>query len=143
DEPTCAVPMRVDYHYDPRGDVLEQRREFVEIDFVNGKCIERKRWVEPAKLVRADGRPTSLHEIAMPVGTPVEGTQPPSKQAQTKVAPGPQKPIGKKGKLPPTELPADPEAPTPTYTSPKTVPSGTEQTLSSGKDAQVVPEPTG
>jgi serine/threonine-protein kinase len=69
-EPTCNVRMHVTYVYDPATDKLTQQREFVDLDLVNGKCVQRSVRIVPAELARVDRAPTESHELAMPVGKP-------------------------------------------------------------------------
>jgi tRNA A-37 threonylcarbamoyl transferase component Bud32 len=66
-DPRCHVPVRVEYHYDPSGDVLEQKREKVAIDFVHGSCVVRSRAVETTHLVRVDTAHETV-EISAPAG---------------------------------------------------------------------------
>jgi serine/threonine-protein kinase len=54
-EPSCQVPVRVEYLYDPQRDVLEVRPEGIETGFQNGRCVVHNRELVAAiSLVRAD-----------------------------------------------------------------------------------------
>src|SRR5690606_34108119 len=53
-DPQCHVRVRVEYHYDPATDVLEQLRDKVAIGFVDGSCVVQSREAVPAQLVRVD-----------------------------------------------------------------------------------------
>ena len=77
-DPRCHVPVRVEYHYDPAGDVLEQNREKVAIDFVHGSCVVRSRDAETTQLVRVDAAHETV-EISAPAGLPAK-TKPPTKK---------------------------------------------------------------
>ncbi len=55
-EPTCNVPLRAEYVYDPGGDELELRRERVQLELVGGKCVPMAHaWAEPERLIRVVG----------------------------------------------------------------------------------------
>jgi predicted Ser/Thr protein kinase len=69
DDPSCHVPVHVEYRYDAEADVLELRRETVTIDFHDGGCVVRARHVDTDLLVHVD-RPVDEREIAPPVGLP-------------------------------------------------------------------------
>jgi len=136
-EPTCNMRMRVDYVYTPDGDRLEQRREHVDVDFLNGTCVEKARRIVPVQLVRVDGKGDS-HELAMPVGTPEKSV---AKQLQKKPAP----PTSKQK----TVIPLDPKTPsrrqkTAQKTAPPTkAPSKSTDTYTAqpSQNAQIVPQP--
>jgi hypothetical protein len=98
-EPSCNVRLRVDYHYDPARDVLEQQRERVTLDFDAGKCIVQARKIEPSVLARV-GIASDAHDISAPVGT----IQAPD---NTKAVKKPSKVATKATK---TVLPLDPKA---------------------------------
>jgi serine/threonine protein kinase len=66
-DPRCHVPVRVEYHYDPASDVLEQTREKVAIDFVHGSCVVRSRDAQTSQLVRVDTAHETV-EISAPAG---------------------------------------------------------------------------
>jgi tRNA A-37 threonylcarbamoyl transferase component Bud32 len=154
-DPSCHLRMRVDYHYDPMHDVLEQRREKVQTVVQDGTCIVRSREVEPARLARIS-EVAETHELATPVGTPIFDDKPtkatkkdPPIQAQKQVLP-----LDPKANLE-TELdaklarqkrpPGKPvqdagKAAKPTPTSPKNAVSGSEQNLSA-PPAQIMPQP--
>jgi serine/threonine protein kinase len=116
-EATCNVSLAVEYFYDNDKKTLEQSREHVELEFLDGKCIERSRRKELSYLLRADRR-GETHEIAMPVGRPDKGSfektqkniqSPPDTDLFEKKKPSP-KQVGKKKPLPPKTLPLDPKA---------------------------------
>jgi hypothetical protein len=66
-DPRCHVPVRVEYHYEPGSDALEQKREKVVIDFVHGSCVVRSRDAETTQLVRVDAAHETV-EISAPAG---------------------------------------------------------------------------
>jgi tRNA A-37 threonylcarbamoyl transferase component Bud32 len=66
-EPSCHVPVHVEYRYDPATDDLEQLRDKVKIGFQAGTCIVQSREVEPTRLVRVD-RGRDEVEVSAPVG---------------------------------------------------------------------------
>lgn len=78
-DPRCHVPVRVEYRYDPSGDVLEQKREKVAIDFVHGSCVVRSRDAETTHLARVDTAHETV-EISAPAGG-VTKTKPTNKKA--------------------------------------------------------------
>ncbi len=54
-DPSCQIPYRVEYRYDPKRDALDVRPERVRIGFVDGRCVVREKLPgEPLALVRAD-----------------------------------------------------------------------------------------
>jgi tRNA A-37 threonylcarbamoyl transferase component Bud32 len=94
-DPRCHVRVRVEYHYDPATDVLEQRREKVKIGFQDGSCVIASREIEPTTLARV-GASVDDVEIPAPVGhldKPVK--RPPAKTVpkQGKARPPQQKPV--------------------------------------------------
>jgi tRNA A-37 threonylcarbamoyl transferase component Bud32 len=96
DDPSCHVPVHVEYRYDPKEDVLELRREKVNIDFDHGSCVVRSRNIDSDLLVHVD-RANDEVEISAPVGMPQKPT---SKTNQKKVLPlDPQTELDKKRKL--------------------------------------------
>ncbi len=71
-EPSCQVPVRVEYEYDPQRDALEVRPENVETGFQNGRCVVHSRELVAAiPLVRAD-RTADTRLGHAPVGTPID-----------------------------------------------------------------------
>jgi hypothetical protein len=96
-EPSCHVPARVEYHYDPASDTLALRRERVAIDFVAGRCVRRSATLSPPlELVRADRRSDTEREAVPPVGKPITSAFA-QKTNTTPIAPKPSK------KAPPTK----------------------------------------
>jgi serine/threonine-protein kinase len=87
-DPRCHVPVRVEYHYDPAGDVLEQKRDKVSIDFVHGSCVVRSRVAETTPLVRVDAAHETV-EISAPAGN--FGTTKTAKKKVLAVDPTPSK----------------------------------------------------
>jgi tRNA A-37 threonylcarbamoyl transferase component Bud32 len=105
-DPSCHLRMRVDYHYDPMHDVLEQRREKLRLDPGADGCVVLSREVEPTRLARVgDGR--DAYELAAPVGRIEPQLEKPLQKAPTKTPPTktPRKPA-----KPSAELPLDPKA---------------------------------
>jgi serine/threonine protein kinase len=102
-EPTCHVPVHVEYRYDPASDVLEQRRDKVKIGFQAGSCVVQAREVEPTRLVRVD-RGRDEVELSAPVGRieVPESKVPPTKSPVKPTA----KTVPKRGKT----IPLDPKA---------------------------------
>jgi tRNA A-37 threonylcarbamoyl transferase component Bud32 len=71
-EPSCHIPHRVEYHYEPSTDAFELRRERVAVDLVNGSCVIRSATLEaPIKLARADLHSETERVTLPPVGKPV------------------------------------------------------------------------
>jgi hypothetical protein len=73
-EPSCQVPVRVEYIYDPQRDVLEVRPEGVETGYQNGRCVVHNRELVAAiSLVRADASTTADVRVThAPMGGPVD-----------------------------------------------------------------------
>ncbi|HUS29003.1 MAG TPA: serine/threonine-protein kinase [Kofleriaceae bacterium] len=69
DDPSCHVPVRVEYRYDPQADVLELRREKVNIDLHQGSCVVRARNIESDLLVHVDQAADEV-VISAPAGDP-------------------------------------------------------------------------
>ncbi|MDX2091113.1 MAG: protein kinase [Kofleriaceae bacterium] len=108
-EPSCHVPHRVEYHYEPATDAFEVRRERVVVDIVNGSCVIRSATLEPPlKLARADQASDTERVSLPPVGKPIlsspsseeKGTQAtekkPVKPSSKKLEGSPQKPVSPK-----------------------------------------------
>ena len=71
-EPSCQVPVRVEYSYDPQRDVLEVRPEGVETGFQNGRCVVHNRELVAAiSLVRADAS-TEVRVSHAPMTGPID-----------------------------------------------------------------------
>jgi len=80
-DPSCQIPHRVEYRYDPKRDALDVRPEKVQIGFVDGRCVVRdKQPGQPMALVRADrGTADDARWSDAPVGKPrVRDTKLPS-----------------------------------------------------------------
>jgi hypothetical protein len=104
DEPSCHVPLRAEYVYDPLEDTLTRRQERASIDFAAGRCaLAAKEWGEPVVLRRLEGEAAWAESSAgagPPVSAPavpnaadpVQNQKPtkPKKQVAKKVAPVPQ-----------------------------------------------------
>ncbi|MBA3501076.1 MAG: PEGA domain-containing protein, partial [Deltaproteobacteria bacterium] len=73
-EPSCQVPVRVEYIYDPQRDVLEVRPEGVETGYQNGRCVVHNRELVAAiSLVRADASTAADVRVThAPMGGPVD-----------------------------------------------------------------------
>ncbi|HTR50973.1 MAG TPA: serine/threonine-protein kinase [Kofleriaceae bacterium] len=69
DEPSCHVPVHVEYRYDPAKDALVLRREVVELDLADGHCVVHARRVDEAPVARADA-PTDTVVLPSPAGSP-------------------------------------------------------------------------
>lgn len=70
-EPSCQISHRIEYHYDPRGDVLAVRPEKVNVGFVDGRCVvHEKQPGAPLALVRADRGADDGRWSQAPVGKP-------------------------------------------------------------------------
>lgn len=70
-EPSCHLPHRVEYHYEPAADTLTVRQEKVRHDLVHGRCIIKSAAFAPAiALVRADRRSSTERETVAPLGKP-------------------------------------------------------------------------
>jgi tRNA A-37 threonylcarbamoyl transferase component Bud32 len=71
-EPSCQVPVRVEYVYDPKADTLTVRPESVDTGFQDGRCVvESRELVQPIALVRAD-RSGEVRTSHAPVGIPID-----------------------------------------------------------------------
>jgi tRNA A-37 threonylcarbamoyl transferase component Bud32 len=81
-DPRCHVPVRVEYRYDPKGDVLEQRREKVKISFQDGSCAVSSREIEPTALARVG---VSVDDVEIPA--PVGHLEKPVKRPPAKTVP--------------------------------------------------------
>jgi len=80
-EPSCQVPVRVEYVYDPERDALEVRPENVETGFQSGRCVVHARELVAAiALVRANRDATDVRTTHAPVGTPTFPDQPSLRQ---------------------------------------------------------------
>jgi len=87
-DPGCHVKVHVEYRYDPKADVLEQRRDKVKLSFHDGSCTLQSREMEPTILARADAIDAIEHDA--PVGIPPEAVEKPTKKSvpvQKNVAP--------------------------------------------------------
>jgi tRNA A-37 threonylcarbamoyl transferase component Bud32 len=74
-EPSCQVPVRVEYIYDPARDVLEVRPEDVETGFQNGRCVVHSRELaKPIALVRAE-KTSDTRISRAPMGVPIDSPQ--------------------------------------------------------------------
>ncbi|MBA3463551.1 MAG: serine/threonine protein kinase [Deltaproteobacteria bacterium] len=70
-DPTCHIPHKLEYQYDPQEDVLVVRRERVVVDFKDGHCVVMSSALDSAKaLVRVDRGATDVRESMAPVGRP-------------------------------------------------------------------------
>ena len=70
-DPTCHIPHKLEYQYDPQEDALVVRRERVVVDFKDGHCVIMSSELDAAKaLVRVDRGPTDVRETMAPVGRP-------------------------------------------------------------------------
>jgi hypothetical protein len=70
-DPTCHIPHKLEYQYDPQEDALVVRRERVVVDFKDGHCVIMSSSLDAAKaLVRVDRGPTDVRETMAPVGRP-------------------------------------------------------------------------
>ncbi len=59
-EPSCRIPLRAEYRFHPARDRLELRRERVQYNLVNGRCVvERKAWGPYEKVARVVGSESS------------------------------------------------------------------------------------
>ncbi|HVK88245.1 MAG TPA: serine/threonine-protein kinase [Kofleriaceae bacterium] len=86
-EPSCHIPHRVEYHYEPATDAFELRRERVVVDLVGGSCVKRSAALDPPiKLARADRRSETERVTLPPVGKPVFEKKKPAKSAPVKSA---------------------------------------------------------
>jgi len=71
-EPSCQVPVRVEYFYDPQKDMLEVRPEDVETGFQQGRCVVHNReLVAAVPLVRAQAD-ADTRTTRAPVGKPID-----------------------------------------------------------------------
>lgn len=58
DEPSCNIPLRAEYRYEPDLDRLELRRERAQYTLVAGRCqLSATSWSEPRSLARIVGAP--------------------------------------------------------------------------------------
>lgn len=72
-EPSCQVPVRVEYLYDPQADALVVRPESVETAFQDGRCVVHNReLVDAVPLARARTENVEVRTTHAPVGTPVD-----------------------------------------------------------------------
>jgi serine/threonine-protein kinase len=71
DEPSCHVPVHVEYRYDPARDALVLRREIVDLDFADGRCVVRARRIDARPATRADAARDTV-EIRAPAGPPLK-----------------------------------------------------------------------
>lgn len=70
-DPSCHVPHKVEYQYDPATDALAVRRERVTVDFKEGHCVILASDLGAAEpLVRVDRGVADAHETTAPVGRP-------------------------------------------------------------------------
>ena len=59
DEPSCNIPLRAEYRYQPDDDRLELRRERAQYALVDGHCqLASTSWSDPQALARIAGAPT-------------------------------------------------------------------------------------
>jgi serine/threonine-protein kinase len=71
-EPSCQVPVRVEYLYDPQADALLVRPESVETGFQDGRCVVHNReLVDAVPLARAQQN-VEVRTTHAPVGHPVD-----------------------------------------------------------------------
>jgi tRNA A-37 threonylcarbamoyl transferase component Bud32 len=71
-DPSCQVPVRVEYVYDPKADTLAVRPESVDTGFQNGHCVvESRELAEPIALARA-GKTGDTRTSHAPVGIPID-----------------------------------------------------------------------
>jgi tRNA A-37 threonylcarbamoyl transferase component Bud32 len=71
-EPSCQVPVRVEYLYDPQADALVVRPEAVETGFQDGRCVVHNReLVDAVALARAQQN-VEVRTTHAPVGHPVD-----------------------------------------------------------------------
>jgi hypothetical protein len=85
-DPRCHVRVRVEYHYNPAHDVLEQLREKVKIGFQDGRCVVASREIEPTTLSRV-GAVGDEVEIPAPVGHLEKPVKQPTTKTVTKAPP--------------------------------------------------------
>src|SRR5262249_28194708 len=60
-EPTCHVPVHVEYRYDNRKDQLAMVRPSVDVDFVDGHCTSHPKDASPVVLARVEAHETHTH----------------------------------------------------------------------------------
>ena len=122
DEPSCNIPLRAEYRYQPEVDRLELRRERAQYALVDGHCqLAATSWSEPKPLARIAGAPAdavwaeSRAGAAAPAVNIADGAQVPNQPANDgkdaadgkNVVPAPtapEKPTGKK----PAKAPSQP-----------------------------------
>ena len=75
DEPSCHVPVHVEYRYDPAKDALVLRREIVDLDFTDGRCVVHARRVDDKPVARADAT-TDTIAMPAPAGPPQQPVKP-------------------------------------------------------------------
>jgi tRNA A-37 threonylcarbamoyl transferase component Bud32 len=100
-EPTCHVPVRIEYEYEPSADALELRRERVQVDLLDGRCVVVARELGPGdRLPRVDRRRGEPVWAVAPAGTP----RAPAPVSPTDPGPPPTPPpparVGKAGPAP-------------------------------------------
>lgn len=73
-EPSCQVPVRVEYHYDAERDVLQVFPESVETGFQDGRCVIHSRdGAKAIDLVRADASDrVEVRVTHAPMSSPVD-----------------------------------------------------------------------
>ena len=132
-DPRCHVPVRVEYHYDPATDTLEQKREKVAIDFVHGSCVVRSRDAESTHLVRVDAEHETV-EISAPAGNFGK-----TKSAKKKVLPvDPKTQLEQQKKAAPPAKSAQNVTKKPTYNDPGNM-ATKEPSIDTG--SQIAPQP--
>ena len=123
DEPSCNIPLRAEYRYQPELDALELRRERAQYALVDGHCqLAATSWSEPAPLARVAGAPTDAVWAESRAGAGAPIIDPALDPGLT--APGPAAP-------PDGRATDDPTAPAPTP-APKPAPTATKPTKPTG-----------
>jgi hypothetical protein len=143
-DPSCHVPHKVEYQYDPQTDALVVRRERVIVDMKDGHCVVMSSEIGNAEpLLRVDRGVSDARETYAPVGKPSFDNvkEPPIDQQKLDEI----EKKTKSAKRPPSKKPVKQKVPPPGKvgfdagdTQPKTSAVGNDQKNASQK---IVPNP--
>jgi hypothetical protein len=101
DDPSCHVPLRAEYVYDPRADTLTRRQERAQIDFADGHCaLGATGWGEAVRLRRLDASAEWAESSAGASRPTVVPKTSDRGQNQKRTRPAKRKPVTKEASVP-------------------------------------------
>ncbi|MEO8705906.1 MAG: serine/threonine-protein kinase [Kofleriaceae bacterium] len=86
-DPSCTIPHRIEYRFDPRAETLEVAAEAVDTVFAAGRCTVRSRSPgEPVAMTRVDRESGDVRHTQPPIGKPVVSNRAPNPAPKPPIA---------------------------------------------------------